>query len=117
VPCSEQPALEDIAWYCNNSGDEVHPVAQKLPNPWGLYDTLGNVYEWVDSYWGPLNVDGETAVTDPIGPLSSDTVEMRSSSFSAYMSGCLARPSNRWNFPPTTRIYDTGFRPVRTIFE
>ena len=44
--CGDQTSLEDIAWYCHNSGGAVHSVQEKLPNPWGLYDTLGNVDNW-----------------------------------------------------------------------
>ncbi len=46
--CFAEPTLESIAWYCNNSEGATHPVGQKQPNPWGLYDMLGNAVERVN---------------------------------------------------------------------
>ncbi|WP_321416497.1 SUMF1/EgtB/PvdO family nonheme iron enzyme [uncultured Methanomethylovorans sp.] len=43
--------LGDYAWYNDNSGDKTHPVGQKKPNPWGLYDMNGNVWELVQDNW------------------------------------------------------------------
>lgn len=117
--CEEEPALEDIAWYCNNSGGTIHPVKQKQANPWGLYDILGNVYEWVDYYFHGQSLTDEYSsedivLTDPVGPQTGDTVSLNGGAFN--QTGCYVRPSRPLYFWPYTRISHTGFRPVRTLF-
>ena len=62
--------LNEYAWYSDNSNGSTHPVGQKKPNPWGLYDIHGNVWEWVQDwyasdYYGQFQ--NQTAI-DPQGP-------------------------------------------------
>ena len=59
--------LGDMAWYGANSEDETHPVGQKKPNAWGLYDMQGNVREWVSDFYSSVYYNTSPAV-DPTGP-------------------------------------------------
>jgi formylglycine-generating enzyme required for sulfatase activity len=48
---NDEAQLGDYAWYSENSGNTLHPVAQKKPNPLGLYDIYGNIYQLVNDCW------------------------------------------------------------------
>lgn len=59
--------LDDYAWILRNSGDVPHPVATRKPNAFGLYDMLGNAWEWVNDRYSDKTYTNERRV-DPTGP-------------------------------------------------
>jgi len=118
--CVFDQAVEPIAWYCNNA-DHAMPVAQKPPNPWGLYDMLGNTREWLDFVYTGLSLEsneGKTGpLTDPIGiPLGRFNGERRGLHGGSWTrKACRVKASNHTGPLPYYRNYDYGLRPVRTI--
>jgi len=100
--------LSDYAWYKANSGGTTHPVGQKLPNPWGLYDMYGNVYELCQDWWVAKLPGG--IVVDPQGPGAGSSRVIRGGGYYDYALGC--RSAYRYGFPPSNKGADGGFRAV-----
>ena len=71
--------LKDVAWFSANSGDQTHPVGQKRPNGYGLYDMLGNVWEWCGD-WYQEDYYKVGPSTDPKGPTSGQFRALRGGS-------------------------------------
>jgi formylglycine-generating enzyme required for sulfatase activity len=108
VYCAMDPALDAVGWYCGNSGRRTHSVAQKDPNPWGLYDMHGNVSEWCSDWYGPC---AESPVTDPAGPDSGRGRVVRAGSWFSSAKNCGS--ASRFWWPPKASGDTIGFRLVR----
>ena len=101
--------LNDIAWYGgNNSPYGSKPVATKLPNALGLYDTIGNVFEWNQDWYGPYS---SASVANPTGPTSGSTRSVRGLGW--YNAATQCRASGRYGRPPTDVDGIIGFRVAR----
>ena len=99
--------LDVIAWWDWNSGKETHPVKQKLPNAFGLYDTIGNVWEWCSDGYG---IYPTGSVMDPKGRNVQTSRVYRGGSWKD--SAELSRAAWRQRNPPGNRYFHVGFRPA-----
>lgn len=66
--------LGDYAWFAENAEERTHPVGQRKPNAWGLYDMYGNVQEWCMDGYAKYS---QGNITDPQGPTSGDSRILR----------------------------------------
>jgi len=101
--------LGEIPWYDDNALGQTHDVKGKHPNAWGLYDTLGNVFEWTAD-WFDETYYARNEIRDPAGPKGGSSRVVRGGSWNTY--SLSVRASYRVRFGPTYRYSNIGFRCV-----
>jgi formylglycine-generating enzyme required for sulfatase activity len=99
------PCLDAIGWYCGNSDNKTHPVMEKHPNAWGLFDMHGNVCEWCQERHKKYPMMPQRGVTLETGSVA------RGGSWQSESRNC--RAASRLCFSPNFRSNFVGFRLVR----
>ena len=108
---NEMNSLDNSAWYNSNSGGQTHPVGQKQPNAWGLYDMHGNVWEWCQD-WYDSDYYTNSPRENPQGPASGSFRVLRGGDWGDGAGDC--RSAYRGDRRPGDRGVNIGFRLLRT---
>ncbi len=106
----KQYVLRDYAWLSGNSQEHTHPVGEKKPNAWGLYDMYGNVEEWCTD-WYDAGYYKQSPPEDPKGPSAGADRVLRGGNYFSGIS-MTSRSSNRNHRSPSERLPFFGFRVV-----
>jgi formylglycine-generating enzyme required for sulfatase activity len=108
---SDTMDMDNSAVWHHNSNDHTMPVAGKNPNAWGLYDMVGNVWQWLND-WNGIYISG--VQTNPTGPASGVDRIARGGSWSILDSDLLLRSAIRnGGWRPQDGGNLTGFRVVQ----
>lgn len=94
---NDSSKISDYAWVDSNSGGKPHPVGQKKPNPWGLYDICGNVWEWCNDFY-QVDYYHQSPEKDPRGPKEGETKVVRGGAWKFSADSC--RSGYRYNEDP-----------------
>lgn len=91
----------DFAWFEDNSEAKTHPVGQKKPNQYGLYDMMGNVWEWTEDWYAPAYEPVD--VKNPHGPKKGEFRVIRGGGLDTSAGGL--RITNRTWLHPKNRVF------------
>jgi formylglycine-generating enzyme required for sulfatase activity len=105
------PILAPIGWYCGNSSNATHPVAQKQANLWGLYDMAGNAFEWMNDLYA--SSFGTSPITNPTGGSSGTNRVWKGGAWG--FNAAFARAAFRDKAPQSASSNQIGLRCVRTV--
>jgi len=112
----DKSCLDDIAWYGDNSDGHSHPVAEKEANDFGLYDMLGNVWEWNQDCWHPdyTGAPDDGSAWEDDNCYHSSHIMRGGSWYSDNIQGLVDwRASVRGHMRPDKNVSYVGFRCVR----
>jgi formylglycine-generating enzyme required for sulfatase activity len=105
----DEKKLGDFGWFEDNAAGRTHPVGEKNPNAWGLYDMHGNVWEWTADWYDDAYYR-ESPELNPTGPKNGVSRVLRGGSWSDPAIYC--RPAYRFCLPPWFRVHCYGLRVI-----